>query len=114
MFSIMKFMTGKLKFSIVKKDKPDSEYTWINIEYDSARVGKARVIIKENSLVICSITVYPEYQRRGFAKEIINIFKAEYKKLTADRVRFSAIDFWRKMGFVDNGDGCYVYPAPRL
>ncbi len=105
-------MDNKLTFTILEKDRADSEYTWINLEYDSVRVGKARVIIKNNTLVICSITVYPEYQRHGYAKAIIELFKTKYKILIADRVRFTAINFWKKMGFCDNGDGSYIYPAP--
>lgn len=96
-----------LKFTTLPKDRPESPYTWINIELNADMVGKARVIFEKNRFVICSITVFPEFQRRGIAKEAINHFKKEHKILIADRVRASAVAFWVAMGFQDDGDGNY-------
>ncbi|MBF0547588.1 MAG: hypothetical protein HQM08_24325 [Candidatus Riflebacteria bacterium] len=102
-------MSEELTFMVLPKQKEDSAYTWINISRNSTMIGKARVIPKNSTLVICSINIFPEFERRGYARATIDAFKKEYKVLIADRVRFTAVSFWVKMGFKDDGDGCYSF-----
>ncbi len=102
-------MKDELTFTILAKENQDSEYTWINLEHNSVIVGKVRAIPQKDTLVICSITVFPEYQRHGYAKAIMDVFKKQYKVITADRVRFTAIEFWMEMGFSSDGNGCYTF-----
>ncbi len=99
----------ELKFQVLPKDKPESPYTWINIDLGADMVGKARVIIETDRLIICSIMVFPEFQRRGIARRAIMKFKNEYKVLIADRVKAGAVAFWLAMGFTDDCNGNYSF-----
>jgi len=44
--------------------------------------------------------IYPEYEGHGYARAVISHFKTRYGLIVADRVRYTARDFWLKMGFV--------------
>lgn len=87
----------------------NSKYDWANITFGNDRVGKARCLIEKNTLVIYSINVYPEFSGHGYGKGFVEEAKKHFDTIIADRVRFSAIGFWEKMGFVDNNDGNWIY-----
>ncbi|MBW1677095.1 MAG: GNAT family N-acetyltransferase [Deltaproteobacteria bacterium] len=85
----------------------DSSYCWVNIELGGTRVGKARIKRIYSRVIIKNITVFPEFQRRGLARKIIDLFKDTAREIIADRVRDTARGFWERMGFSDTGDGNY-------
>jgi len=87
-----------------------STYCWLNIEVGERRVGKARVrLVSKGKLIVNSITIFPEFQRRGYARSVIQHCKENYEQIIADRVRGTAIGFWEKMGFSSDGRGNYVW-----
>ncbi|MCD6570292.1 MAG: hypothetical protein J7L53_06275 [Deltaproteobacteria bacterium] len=98
-------VTIKEDFSFNKS----SDYSWINIEMDDVRIGKMRAKVVGRALIVQSITIFSEFQRRGFAKEVIDYYKGKYKVIIADRVRPTARIFWEKMRFVDSKDGNCVW-----
>ena len=85
----------------------DSGYCWVNIEIGGTRVGKARIKKIYSRLVIKNITVFPEFEGHGIAKQAIDLFKESAREIIADRVRGSARGFWERMGFSDTRDGNY-------
>jgi len=85
----------------------DSTYSWVNVELGGTRVGKARIKRIYRRVIIKNITIFPEFQRRGLARKIIDLFKDTAREIIADRVRSSARGFWERMGFSDTGDGNY-------
>jgi ribosomal protein S18 acetylase RimI-like enzyme len=95
----------QLTFSLMPRDMQRSEYDWLNIDLGNSRVGKVRGYVKGTCLTICSIIIFPEFQRHGYARATIAMFKRHFDTIVADRVRFTAIGFWRKMGFLNRGDG---------
>lgn len=86
-----------------------SDYFWMNIEVDSVRVGKLRLRPIGRKVVVQSIIIFPEFERKGYARETIDHCKEKYDEIIADRVRNPARKFWEKMGFTDNKDGNYVW-----
>ena len=102
-------MPNKLKLEFLNKTHQHSEYDWVNIYRNDEMIGKARCKKGIKFLTIYSINIFTEYERHGYAKEIINIWKKKFDEIIADRVRFTAKKFWLKMGFVDKGDGNYIF-----
>jgi len=51
--------------------------------------------------------IFPEFERRGFATQVLNFFKEDAREIIADRVRGTARVFWEKMDFTDMGNGDY-------
>lgn len=86
-----------------------SDYTWTNIEADGKRIGKARVMVDGQKIIVNSIMIYPEFEGNGYAREVIDFCKEKYDTILADKVRSTAMLFWEKMGFTDNKDGNYVW-----
>jgi len=86
-----------------------SHYDWMNIEVNQTRVGKMRVRAADHTLIIYSITIFPEFQLHGYAGKVIHSFQDDYQGIVADRVRDTAKGFWQKMGFNDDGKGNYVW-----
>lgn len=82
---------------------------WINIHSQNARVGKVRYALTDGALTIYSIMIFPEFQGRGYARQTIEMLKGRHPVLVADRVRPTARDFWRKMGFVERPDRSWEY-----
>lgn len=81
----------------------------MNISFQNTRVGKARCLIDGDTITIYSINIFPEFQGMGYGSFVVEKLKEGYSDLTADRVRPTARSFWLKQGFVDNGDGNYVF-----
>jgi len=100
-----------IKMESVKEGDPN--YCWVNIELKQVRVGKARIKRIKDMIIIKSITIFPEYERKGIAKQIVNSFKEIADEIIADRVRGSARGFWERMGFSDSKDGNYRWSAVR-
>ena len=99
----------KLTFKLIPREEQKCGYDWMNIDHGDTRVGKVRGRIEGKSVTIYSINIFPEFERQGYAKATINLFKEHFDTIIADRVRYTAIGFWKKMGFVDQHDGTFVY-----
>ncbi len=102
-------MGKELTFKLMPREQQHSKFDWMNIDCGETRVGKVRGVIDGEKLTICSINIFPEFERQGYAKAAIDLFKKHFDTIIADRVRYAAIGFWGKMGFVDQGDGTFVY-----
>jgi len=103
-------MPEKLTFEFAAQQQQEhAVYDWLNIDRDGVRVGKVRGLIEGSVLTICSINIFPEFERCGFARKTIDMFKQSFDTIIADRVRHTAVGFWEKMGFVADGKGNYVW-----
>lgn len=106
-------MPEELSFNLIPRDGR-SNYDWLNIEWGTSRVGKVRGFIDGKTLTIFSINIFPEYERLGYAKRTIDMFKEHFGTTIADRVRRTAVSFWLKMEFVQMKDGNYIYSRKQL
>ncbi len=106
-------MCDKLTFNLLPRE-PNASYDWMNIDCKNTRVGKVRGIIDGKTLTISSINIFPEFEGQGYGKMTVDMFKESFETIIADRVRYTAIGFWNKMGFVDNDDGNYVHHKKKL
>jgi len=86
-----------------------SKYRWFNIELGSTRIGKVRILSLKKRLIINSIIIFPEFERNGYAREVIDRIKDTYEEIVADRVRNRAIGFWQKMDFFADKNGNYIW-----
>ena len=98
-----------LNIKFLSRELQHSEYYWANILHDSDMVGKARCLINGKTIIIYSITIFPEFEGNGYGKRFVEFAKKSFDIVIADRVRSEAIGFWEKMGFVNNNDGNWVY-----
>ena len=95
-------------------DITSSGYDWANINLGIDRVGKARCKIENDVFIIYSINVFPDYEGQGIGKAFVMESQRQFRKVVADRVRYTAIGFWEKLGFVDNHDGNWVWTLPDI
>jgi len=102
-------MDKELTFKLIPHKQQHSDYDWMNIDLGATRVGKVRGCVEDGSVTICSINIFPEFERQGYAKATIDMFKEHFDTIIADRVRYTAIGFWNKMGFVDRQDGSWAF-----
>ena len=86
-----------------------SDYVWVNIEVGEERVGKARVALQGQRLTVYSISIFPAFQRQGYARQTVHLFQAQYDEIVADRVRYQARPFWQEMGFREDANRNYVW-----
>lgn len=100
-------MEEKLTIKTENIKEGDPAYCWVNIELGGSRVGRVRLKKLYRKVIIKNINIFPEFEGRGFATQIINLFKETAREIIADRVRDKARDFWEKMGFEDTSDGNY-------
>ena len=105
-------MKERIEIKILWSKKKDSGFDWINIDKFGERLGKVRCLIKENEIIIYSLNIFSEYEGNGYARYIIDYLKSTGKVLIADRVRYSARGFWKKMGFIHFKDGDYIFREP--
>ena len=105
-------ITNGLRFTFISRELQKSEYDWVDIEYNNCRVGKARCLIEGSTFTIYTITIYPEFQGKGYGKAFVNLVKRQYRNVKADRVRFAAIGFWENVGFIKNGETTWIYKKP--
>jgi len=101
-------MPERLIFKLLPRNQ-HSNYDWLNIDCGAARIGKVRGLIDGRTLTIYSINIFSEFEGHGYGRKTIETFKESFDAIIADRVRYTAIGFWVKMGFTDAGDGSYVY-----
>jgi len=102
-------MKENITFTLLPRQDGRSKYDWLNIDCGGTRVGKVRGLIKGETLTIHSINIFPEFAGRGFGRRTIDMFKQSFNTIIADRVRYKAIGFWEKLGFVADGSGGYVW-----
>jgi hypothetical protein len=93
----------------ISKKKQNSEYDWADISKGTVRIGKARCKIKDSTITIHSINIYPEFERGGYGRKFVEHCKKNYNVVIADRVRPTAVGFWEAVGFRDMRDGNWVY-----
>lgn len=101
-------MPDKLSFRHLPPDA-FSHYSWINIDRENVRVGKVRSKVCNDILIIYSITIFPEFERKNYGTRTIERFKEEFDTIIADRVRPKATGFWEKMGFVNYTQGSFIF-----
>lgn len=100
-------MASELRFIVSPRSVSRDDYDYIDVELgDGRRVGKVRCLFEGETATIFNITVFPEYERKGYGRCILDRLKARYERVIADKVRYSAQPFWVKMQFrpvsVDN------------
>ena len=105
-------MPDELSFNLLPPAK-GSDYRWMNIDRHDIRVGKVRGKVKDNVLIIYSINIFPEFEGKSYGRKTIEVFKEQFSTIIADRVRPTAIGFWEKMGFSNNGDGSFIFRNKR-
>ena len=98
-----------LTIEFVPKQQQQSRYDWADMSSGSERVGKARCIIKDSTIIIYSINIYPAWEGHGYGREFVDYCKSHFQVVIADRVRYSAIGFWEAMGFCNDHDGNWSY-----
>jgi len=96
------------KFTVIPRDSLDG-YERIDIDLPDVRVGNVRCRFMNEKVVIYSIQVFPEYQGNDYGTAAIDMLKSRFSVIVADRVRFTARDFWEKMGFKERPDGNWEY-----
>ena len=101
--------TKSINIEFISRDSQKSTFDWANISINDERVGKARCLIQDKQLTIYSINIYPEFQGNGYGKEFVLQARNHFDIIIADRVRFEAIGFWEKMGFVKKDDTQWIY-----
>ncbi len=103
-------MNGLILKRVPRGTDPDqAHYDWFDIEMRDIQVGKTRCRIDPDRLIIYSIMIYPEYERNGYGKAVIDYFKTRYPVIVADRVRFTARSFWSRLGFVAETEDRYLW-----
>ena len=100
------------EFIITERTTLDG-YDRIDIDLPSARVGNVRCRFMNEKVVVYSIQVFPEFQGNGYGAATVAMLKSRFSVLVADRVRFTARDFWEKMGFTERPDGNWEFKQTR-
>ncbi len=98
----------QLELTITPRDAL-AGYDRIDIDLPEARVGNVRCKFMGEKVVVYSIQIYPEFQRHGYARATIDMLKQRYSFIVADRVRFTARDFWQSMKFTELPDGNWEF-----
>ena len=106
-------MSKEINIKFISRDSQHSKYDWANIYHDGDVAGKARCLLAGRTMTIFSINVFPEFEDHGYGKQFVMFAKKSFDTVIADRVRFEAIGFWEKMGFVDENDGNWAYRKKR-
>lgn len=97
---------AQLKFIVSPRSETNDEYDYIDVEIgNGVRVGKVRCLFRYETVTIFNITVFEEYERKGYGRRILDRLKAQHEKVIADKVRYSAQAFWSKMDFKPCPDG---------
>ena len=104
-----KHFEGSFSVHFIEREKRGSSYDWADILLDGVMVGKTRCLIGDGEITVYSINIFPEYQGRRMGEQAVELFKKEYGKVIADRVRPTAVGFWEKMGFRREGSETFVY-----
>lgn len=96
------------EFTITPRDSLDG-YDRIDIDLGHVRIGNVRCRFMCEKVIVYSIQVFPEFQGNGYGRATIDMLKERFRVLVADRVRFTAREFWEKMGFKEQPDGNWEY-----
>ena len=103
-------MLEKLTFKLIPRDE-HADFDWMNIDCGAVRVGKVRGLIGGKVLTIHSINIFPEFEGHGYGRKTIEMFKGSFDAIIADRVRYTAIGFWEKMGFDGDNNRDYIWKS---
>ncbi len=106
-------MSEEVNIEFLSRESQHSRYDWANIYHAGDMVGKARCLLNGSTMTIYSINIFPEFERHGYGKRFVESAKGSFDTIIADRVRFKAIGFWEKLGFVGNQHGNWVYTQKR-
>ncbi|MCX7144123.1 MAG: hypothetical protein NT123_24405 [Proteobacteria bacterium] len=87
-------------------------YDRIDIDLPDVRVGNVRCRFMGEMVIVFSIQVFPEFQGNGYGTATIDMLKDRFRVIVADRVRFTARDFWQKKGFKERADGNWEFQRP--
>ena len=101
-------MAATLKL-VAANNVTHSDYDWMNVYIGDQFVGKLRGKVCGKTITIYTITIFPEFQTHGYGKLVIEQMQEDFETIIADRVRFTAVGFWEKMGFATRADGCFEY-----
>ena len=85
------------------------DYDRIDIDLPEARVGSVRCRFMGEKVILYSILVCPEFQGNHYGTAAIELLKDRFQIIVADRVRFTAREFWEKMGFKPLENGNWEY-----
>ena len=102
-------MAHTLKLVAAANNVTHSDYDWMNVYLGDQFVGKIRGKVRGKTITIYTITIFPEFQTHGYGRLVIERMQEDFDTIIADRVRFTAIGFWEKMGFTTRTDGCFEY-----
>lgn len=102
-------LAGPVAIKLDRSFSNVSRYTWLNLEIGQQRIGKVRADISDGGMTIHSLTIYPEFERRGYAHQVITAFQENYPHIIAADVRTGARAFWEKMGFEFDQQGNYIW-----
>ena len=105
-------MDDSLKIQRLDKKQLRSTYDWLNLLWRDQIIGKVRTSISGRQVIIYSILIFPEFERRGFARQAIEAMQDQFETIIADRVRFTAVGFWEKLGFKPMDEGNYRWRKP--
>lgn len=98
-----------LTIEFLSKEQQHSEYDWADISIGSDRVGKARCLIRDGTINIYSLNIYPAWEGQGYGREFVDYCKGNFQIVIANRVRYKAIGFWEALGFSNDHDGNWSY-----
>jgi len=98
-----------MRIEFIPREIQHSEYDWADFTKGEDRIGKARCKIENDTIIICSINIYPEWEGHGYGRDFVNYCKRHFQVVIADRVRPTAVGFWETMGFHDNLDGAWIF-----
>lgn len=102
-------MSQGLEFTITPRTHSADGYDWVDLDLPEARVGKMRCRLDPDRAIVFTVMVFPEFQGKGYGRQVIDLLKARYPVVEADRVRHTAVWFWEKMGFHERPDGNWEF-----
>lgn len=101
-------MPHLLNFTVIPREAL-ADYDRIDIDLPEVRVGNVRCRFMGEKVVVYSIQIFPEYQGKGYGAAAIDMLKHRYQVILADRVRFTARNFWEHMGFSELPNGNWEF-----
>lgn len=104
-------MKKGLQLTITPRSSLDG-YERIDIDLPDVRIGNVRCRFMGEKVIVYSIQIVPEFQRKGYGVAAIALLKRRFPLIVADRVRFTARGFWQKMGLHELPDGNWEYRRP--
>jgi ribosomal protein S18 acetylase RimI-like enzyme len=102
-------MADGLQISRCPTSQQASAFVWLNIDLGQRRVGKIRIMEGHAAMTICSIQIFPEFQNQGLARKAVMQLIEGQRRVIADLVRPTAVEFWRKLGFQQEAGQRFCY-----